>query len=357
MKKIVLAATALLVLGGAARADVVLGGQTWTGTGTTLTLNAVVPGGNQPNNAPCIICGANQPGQPTGFGYNDFGNGGNVTAITAFSDQGAGGRNTLADNTFVNDTTGGYQIGDGSLFKAFLLAHGGTNANLTFSIGVDVNDTNKAQTLNSFFFLDLTTHTVLAAFTGGADGNVPSVNNGTGFPDYTLSGFTLNGINPGDEVIFAARMTGLNDGPDSFFIEPGVAAVPELSTWAMMFLGFAGVGTLASSQAPSGRAAHSLKHSPHARGAACGDDGRISHDRAPCPADAQEIRDLRYCLWRVVQGPHRDRWILRRRVARRDLHQWRQERGRRSRPSPATARCCCRWRCSMACRSTPSAMH
>jgi hypothetical protein len=53
---------------------------------------------------------------------------------------------------------------------------------------------------------------------------VPSFHNGTGFPDYTLSGLSLNGVNPGDEIIFAARMTGLNDGPDSFFLEP--AAVP-----------------------------------------------------------------------------------------------------------------------------------
>ena len=207
-----------------AAADVILGGQTWTGTGTTLTLSAVVPGGNQPQNAPAVISGANQPGQPAGFGYNDYQNGGNLSSATAFSDQGAGGRNTLADDTFNNTSTGGYNIGPGSLFLAFLLAHGDTTGNLGFSIGFDVNDNNTAQTLNSFFFLDLTTHTVLAAFTGGTPGNIPSQNNGTGFPDYILNGFTLNGINAGDEIIFAARMTGLNDGPDSFFLEP--AAVP-----------------------------------------------------------------------------------------------------------------------------------
>jgi hypothetical protein len=226
MKRLTMAAL-LCIAATSAQADVILGGQTWTGTGTTLQLNAVVPGGNQPNNAPCVICGANQPDQPTGFGYNDYSSNGNVTSITAFSDQGNGGRNSLLDNTFNNTITGGYQIGDGSLLKAFILANGGTAANLSFSIGVDVNDTNQAQTLNSFFLLDLTTHTLLASFTGGTTGNVPSLNNGTGFPDYTLSGLTLNGINPGDEILFAARMSGLNDGPDSFFIEPGVtAAVP-----------------------------------------------------------------------------------------------------------------------------------
>lgn len=216
------AIAAILAIAAPAQADVLLGGQNWTGTGTQLQLQAVVPGGNQPQNAPCLICGANQPQQPAGFGYNDYSNAGNLPSITGFSDQGNGGRNTLADNTF-DPTNGGYAIGDGSLFKAFLLAHGATVNNLGFSIGVDVNDTNQPQTLNSFFFLDLTTHTVLASYTGGTPGNVPSLNNGTGFPDYTLSGFTLNGINPGDTVLFAARMSGLNDGPDSFFLEPALA--------------------------------------------------------------------------------------------------------------------------------------
>jgi hypothetical protein len=203
-----------------AQADVILGGQTWTGTGTALTLSATVPGGNQPQNAPCVICGENQPNQPAGFGYNDYSNAGNLTSITGFSDQGNGGRNTLADNTFAT----GYTIGAGSPLLTFLLAHGDTAGNLGFSIGVDINSTNQAQTLNSFFMLNLTTHTVLAAYTGGLDGNVPDINNGTGFPDYTISGLSLNGINTGDTILFVARMSGLNDGPDSFFIEP--AAVP-----------------------------------------------------------------------------------------------------------------------------------
>jgi hypothetical protein len=229
MKNLLYATVALTALAlGPAKADVILGGQTWTGTGTTLTLTPVVPGGNQPLNAPCLICGENQPQQPAGFGYNDYRNGGNVSSITAFSDQGNGGRNTLADNTFVNDPTGGYQIGSGSLFLAFLLANGATPGSLGFSIGIDVNDASGPQTLNSFFFLDLTQHLVLSSYVcTAANCDVPSAHNGTGFPDYTLTGLTLNGIRPGDEVIFAARMTNLNDGPDSFFLAPGpTAAVP-----------------------------------------------------------------------------------------------------------------------------------
>ena len=50
----------------------------------------------------------------------------------------------------------------GSFLRAYLLAVGDTS--LKFSIGIDVNDTNNAQTLESFYLLNLTTHTVLAAF-------------------------------------------------------------------------------------------------------------------------------------------------------------------------------------------------
>jgi hypothetical protein len=227
MRKYLLATAAVLALAAPAKADtfITLGGVSWNTTNAgNLTLDNVVPGGNQPQNAPCVICGANQPQQPAGFGYNDYSNAGNLSAISAFSDQGNGGRNTLADNTFAT----GYQVGAGSLFRAFLLAHGDTDSNLAFSIGVDVNDTNQPQTLNSFYFLNLTTHTVLASFNGGLPGNVPSLNNGTGFPDYEIRGFDLNrgDIHVGDTILFLARMSGLNDGPDSFFIEAAPAAVP-----------------------------------------------------------------------------------------------------------------------------------
>lgn len=227
MKKTSLAAVLLActaLASPASAATITIGGQAWTLGGADIALTPTVPGGNQPQNAPCIICGDNQPGQPAGFGYNDYKNTGNLPSVTAFSDGSTGGRVTLNNDTF--NLNGGYQIGDGSLFKAFLLANGGTNANLGFSIGIDVNDNNTPQTLNSFFFLDLTTHTVLASYTGGTTGNLVNANNGTGFPDYTLTGFTLNGVNPSDVILFAARMSGLNDGPDSFFITPGVVAVP-----------------------------------------------------------------------------------------------------------------------------------
>jgi len=142
------------------------------------------------------------------------------------------------DKTLGSDTLSATNYSAGFLIN-FLQNLG--DLNLTFSVGLDVNDTNVAQTLASFYFLDVTTHTVLSAFT--TDTLIPDQNNGTGFPDYTLNGLSLAGVNPGDQLAFFARITGANDGPDSFFLiaTPTVAAVPEASTWAMMLLGFAGI--------------------------------------------------------------------------------------------------------------------
>jgi hypothetical protein len=123
------------------------------------------------------------------------------------------------------DTVGVPYSGD--FLRAYLLATGDTSLN--FSIGIDVNDTGTPQTLEAFALLNLTQHTVLAQYSllqpGGA--LIPSQNNGTGFPDYTLSGFNIDlgsDIMQGDALIFYARISGANDGPDSFFLIP--TAVP-----------------------------------------------------------------------------------------------------------------------------------
>jgi len=137
---------------------------------------------------------------------------------------------------------------DGSFLRAFLLANG--DPNLQFSIGIDVNDTGTPQTLEAFALLNLTQHTVLAQYSLLQPGGtlIPSQNNGTGFPDYTLSGFDINlgtDIQLGDQLIFYARISGANDGPDSFFLVPqqvpvGVAGagIPGLIVGCMALLGF-----------------------------------------------------------------------------------------------------------------------
>jgi hypothetical protein len=220
MRKLLLATAACIGLAAPAQADVILGGQNWTGTGTVLTLSPTVPAGNQVTNIPCIICGATQPQQPANFGYNLFGNTGNATTVSFFSTAAfpSGGGSGLA----IDQLGTGYSLLPGSPLLTALAG------NLSFSIGIDVNDNNTAQTLESFWFLNLTTHTVLAVYSPNPlDGTpIPNINNGTGFPDWTLSGLTLEGINAGDTVIFYARITGASDGPDSFFLIPQAQAVP-----------------------------------------------------------------------------------------------------------------------------------
>jgi hypothetical protein len=238
---LLLASTALATM--PAQADVTLGSQNWTATGNTLSLDAVVPGGNQPLNIQCIICGDNQPQQDATFGYTNFKNSGNLSDAIFFSTNVSGGANPGLNTVGI-----GY---DGSFLRAFLQNLG--DINLKFSVGVDVNDTGTAQILESFALLNLTQHTVLAQYSlfdpGGTP--IPSVNNGTGFPDYTLSGFNINlgtDIQAGDKLIFFARISGANDGPDSFFLIPTVTAavpgpiagagLPGLAALAMFGLNF-----------------------------------------------------------------------------------------------------------------------
>jgi hypothetical protein len=215
MRKYLLAAALLGALASPSYADVTLGGQNWSFAGAdNLTLTPVVPGGNQPQNIQCVICGDNQPQQSATFGYTDFHNAGNLSDLLYFSTNVVGGGNPGADTVGI-----GY---DGSFLRAYLLANG--DGSLNFSIGIDVNDTNNPQVLESFYLLNLTQHKVLSVYSL-APGGTPLVNanNGTGFPDWTLSGFNIQlgtDIQAGDQLIFFARLSNANDGPDSFFLVP-----------------------------------------------------------------------------------------------------------------------------------------
>jgi len=149
---------ALAVLGTPANAAL-LGNdlQDWNLAGAAvLELKPVVPDGNQPQNLPCIICGANQPQQPATFGYNLFGNTGNATTLPFFSTSVVGG--SLLPDQF-GGVNSGYTINAGSPFLTALQGKVG------FSIGLDANQAGKAsQTLESFWFLNFTTHQVLGVY-------------------------------------------------------------------------------------------------------------------------------------------------------------------------------------------------
>ena len=185
-----------------------------------ITISQTAPG-QQVTNLPCLICGATQPQQPAGFGYNDFHNNGAQNTVSYFSTATVpgGGGSGLAQDQFLGTT--GYSLSPGA---AFLAAVGGFNG---FSVGVDSNQAGTdAQILESFWFLNLTQHTVLAVFRPPGGYDITPLNQGTGFPDFTLSGFSLAGVSAGDQVMFFARITNANDGPDSFFLIPNATAVP-----------------------------------------------------------------------------------------------------------------------------------
>ena len=114
---LLLASTATATLPAKADTFVTLGGQQWNITNTQiLSLTAVVPGGNQPLNVQCIICGENQPQQSATFGYTDFHNAGNQTSEVYFSTQVPGGANPGTDTVGI-----GY---DGSFLRAYLPQQG-----------------------------------------------------------------------------------------------------------------------------------------------------------------------------------------------------------------------------------------
>jgi len=237
MKKLMLATAMLCALASGAKADI-LGGLDFDASGATiLAAPTLTAPGQQVTNLPCLICGATQPQQPTGFGYNLFGSTGNLNTVSFFSTAlvpSQGGSGLAIDQLGV-----GYSILDGS---PLLTAIGGR---IEFSIGIDMNQSNTAQTLESFWFINITQQTVLAVFSPEPGGVLlPVDQNGTGFPDYTLSGLTLAGINPGDTVMFFARITGANDGPDSFFLIPNAVAVPGPAVGALLPTAMAGLGLL-----------------------------------------------------------------------------------------------------------------
>ena len=182
---------------------------------STLTVSGPIPLGNQPQNVQCIICGTHQPQQDATFGYNNYKQGGNITTFATSSTSALGGVQ-LDNNT----------LGDGYT-KLFLLAFLAATNNFSLNVGVDVNTATGAgpEILERFVVVDLANHLILAD-TGQIHMSLPTLNNGTGFPDYTISGFDINRLDilPGAELAFLARWSNTSDGAESFFLVP--QAVP-----------------------------------------------------------------------------------------------------------------------------------
>jgi hypothetical protein len=224
MKKLLLTTAMAFAMVGTAQALTITStnGVSYSTTNSTdpLALTPTVPTGNEPQNNPAIIGGSNQPQQPALFGFNDYTQNGNTGSFTEFSSATVGAK--LGQN--VAGT--GYDLSATGPLAAFLLA---SNA-LTFDIGIDVNTAGHGEVLETFAIINLTDRTIISLFQNvNGSGAMPTANNGSGFPDYTLTGFnlTLADFQPGDTLLFFAQWSGATDGAEQFFIVPNVqVAVP-----------------------------------------------------------------------------------------------------------------------------------
>jgi len=192
MKKTLFAVIALLVGSVAANAN-------------TLTLTAV--SGNQFQQTvqnPCIF--TNSSCQNGTFPGTALDNGGNVSTYDNLS-----------------------PVYSGAVLNAII----GTGNSLT--LGLDINQAGgqPAQTLATFTMLK--NGVVVDTFTGST-GNVAATNNGNGFADFILTGFSS--IAAGDQIQFHLVFNDANDGTENVFVVGGTPStnVPEPSS--LMTLGF-----------------------------------------------------------------------------------------------------------------------
>lgn len=241
MKKLLLACVTLCGLAATTQAATI---DLFTANAFTdnLTLVSVPPPGNQPLNNPCLICGTNQPQQPALFGFNNYKQNGNETSFVEFSSATVGAQ-------LNQDQLGtGYDI---SFLKAFLISRNDLTGGLNIGIDVNTGTGQGPEVLEAFAILDLTTHTVVSQYSLFTPGGtaLPTNNNGSGFPDYILSGFNIdrNDLNVGDQLIFFAQWSNQSDGAESFFLVPTpgeVIATPEPAALALLGVGMLGIAAV-----------------------------------------------------------------------------------------------------------------
>jgi hypothetical protein len=188
------------------------------------------PAGQQSAIIGCVVAGTTCGSQTPGFPYTNYTQGGNITNFDEKSP-------IYTAQQLVTQTGG-----------------------VAFNIGIDTNtNSNSSDTLQLFEVTNTDTNTVLYRFTGTTANNIGdslTLNSGNGYADFFLSSVNLTGLGltANSHIQFHAVWENAKAGAESFFvyggnggvvIDPQIGGVPEPSSWALMLLGFAGVGVMA----------------------------------------------------------------------------------------------------------------
>ncbi len=184
----------------------------------TLTLdNPAATSVQQTNDHPCIY------GDPScsnaGFAFTTLGSGGTVS--------------------FTNLASPTYTV------SQIESAIGGSD---TFSVGIDVNSSSQPiGTEELQLFQMLVNGIVVAEYSVDSPGTpLANPNNGSGFSDDQLDGFSLAGLLASDTVSFNLTYNNGTDGSEEFFLIAGTPTVPvpEPSTVAILGAALLGFGAL-----------------------------------------------------------------------------------------------------------------